>query len=1232
MRSFIMWFLGVLSILFLSFPLSAMSFLPLNFSKKPEFSVSLLKTPDANRRHERLVRTQEKERLESQKEISKGRFEELRNVLQRRLAGIEEQKKEIRTFTAEQRALLSLLLTTREKIAQKSLEMSENISKVIDESLLVNKRFHAVLDREPESKGRAEEEVQGSEYAWGYLKELQGQAEALESKRATLKDKKELLIRDIQRFNEQYESDLKKRRQEYEHLQQRLQELSNEQELGYEQYHLRLLYSLQREEDEAYSLEREWYDYRKTLQETELALCSYELEEKKAAVEYVKQHLVFSLQDVDKALEEYREQGFASHQHQEALDKELQQIKEEHVLLEEKMKQLAAAGAEREHDTTYQKVERGLIYSEHKKLLNSYKRELEQGKVESKKLHYDIMRVMHDRSYDKTGKLVEEKIDSWTSFFSQRLRSIKAYLEKLRDREKEQALRNEELQNYSAQFTTKEANKQDSQVFKEISGIIKSQSTITQELFAIHAQVKRIYEEMYKDAGFLLKELQRERRSINIWQRSDKALSRNDLKQSYHDAVVFGTYLLRKTKQLFSREAWFEWIAHQDMSAVLYLFLFFILLVVFAVGFHGLLTHIVYACDQALQRYQGQVGAIYLSILRSFLCFLERHGYSIGIWFYLRLHIIADFKFIFASIRPLVSEYSVALFYLGSIPFLMYISRLFMQEIKKINQRMSFLFFTEALQERFLFLITSILYTSAILLPLRKAFLYSPIHIVNPVASPLPNVIYGAWTLIISIVLLFFFSKEDVLRFLPNHGLVWQTIQRLTVHYYYPVFIFVMGLFILINPYVGYSNFAMYLAFCIPTTLSIVWALLKLHNWLRRYSFFAFMKEGDGEEDEVVDRFENAKLYYGAFVTSSFLFMMLIGFIAVTRIWGFDYHIGDLWRGLSQEWVVTFGEEGDQIGFAGLLTLMGFLLSGFVLSSLFSRFVLTRLFEVFRTAQGAQNTFSRMAHYFIVCLMIIVGLYAIKLNTLVNYMLIALLFGISFGAKDLVFDFFAGLWILIERPIEIGNFIQTGEYLGTVKKIAARATTIRTARNFSVVIPNRELIAKPIINWGAGYYAVGLELKVIVPYSSDPYEMKQMITDIVSRHPMILRIPELIIRLDDFLEHGMLFFVRAFVSSRRVKEQWNIASTIRMDILRELKERGIKIPYPHRVLHTTDSFSVTLQNPLNQEHFFVAERGVAQSAHQTPGGVASESKEPVKSNYPQEERLDESDEDMREKS
>ena len=232
------------------------------------------------------------------------------------------------------------------------------------------------------------------------------------------------------------------------------------------------------------------------------------------------------------------------------------------------------------------------------------------------------------------------------------------------------------------------------------------------------------------------------------------------------------------------------------------------------------------------------------------------------------------------------------------------------------------------------------------------------------------------------------------------------------------------------------------------------------------------------------------------------------------------------------------------------------------------KFVFNKLFDIFRTEPGAQNTMFRIAHYIINSVAFILGFAAIQLKDFIVLIGSFLAVGIGFSLKDLAADYVSGLFILIERPIEIGNFIELEDHtLGTVQKISARATTIRTARNFSVIVPNKDLVSKKLINWGHGRMSVGFELKMLFDYGQDYELIKEVLQKTIEAHEAILRVPRITIRLEEFASNGVRFFVRAFVSSRKVRDHWQVSSEIRFKLISAFRENNITLAYPQIVVH-----------------------------------------------------------------
>ncbi len=683
---------------------------------------------------------------------------------------------------------------------------------------------------------------------------------------------------------------------------------------------------------------------------------------------------------------------------------------------------------------------------------------------------------------------------------------------------------------------------------------LNKQLKFIQEYLTINEEIlTKQQNEIINQYNFVIDDLEEKLIISNIWERSPKAISLKDLQKAFLDAETFLRNIFWDTNKYLSPSVLFYNI--KDFK----IYNYFWLLVFFAFFFVSLflLKFILLKTQEEVKKIINKKPSSFLYLSQTLVEFALDHLKLLWGYLFIVIHITFDFKYIFSTISPIINPYLLSVFHIVSIPILIYLSKELLDKLKILNEKLGFSIFTEKFQNQFIFLASITLYSTAILLPLRKAFLSYSAE-----STEFPNVLIAAYILILALVLLFAVNKEDVLKLIPdNKFFVW--IKKQIDAHYYPAFIFIMGLIIISNPYIGYSNLAWYLAFVIPFSLAVIYGIFFLHAYIRKYSLFFFLTE---EGDELQDKFEYAKTYYGFFIIASFMFISFFAFFFLSRIWNFYYTPTDFWDHLSNDWVITIGEN-HKLGIVQFISFITFIISGFITSTLVNKFILNKLFDVFRTEPGTQNTLSRITHYLIIIISIMLGFTAMHLGVFIGYASTALFLGAGIGLKDLILDFVGGFFILIERPIEIGHFIETGEVRGTVHRISPRATTIRTARNFSIIIPNKDLITKPIINWGQGRFAVGFEMMITVSYGSDPIKVKEILLQTIQKNPVVLRVPGISIRMENFLEDGMQFFIRAFVSARKVRDQWDVASDLRFAIIETFKEHNIEIPFPQTVVH-----------------------------------------------------------------
>jgi small conductance mechanosensitive channel len=91
---------------------------------------------------------------------------------------------------------------------------------------------------------------------------------------------------------------------------------------------------------------------------------------------------------------------------------------------------------------------------------------------------------------------------------------------------------------------------------------------------------------------------------------------------------------------------------------------------------------------------------------------------------------------------------------------------------------------------------------------------------------------------------------------------------------------------------------------------------------------------------------------------------------------------------------------------------------------------------------------------------------------------------VGFAFQDLTTNFISGAFIAIQRPIKVGDVIDTNGFSGKVKSIGLRSVKLDNQAGQQVELPSKDIFQKPIVN-----YSNTFERKVVlncrVSYESD---------------------------------------------------------------------------------------------------------------------------------------------------
>ena len=134
--------------------------------------------------------------------------------------------------------------------------------------------------------------------------------------------------------------------------------------------------------------------------------------------------------------------------------------------------------------------------------------------------------------------------------------------------------------------------------------------------------------------------------------------------------------------------------------------------------------------------------------------------------------------------------------------------------------------------------------------------------------------------------------------------------------------------------------------------------------------------------------------------------------------------------------------------------------------------------------------------------------------------------GVGLGLPNVVSNFVAGLILLIEQPIRIGDRIEVKETFGDVVKIGARSTWIRTNDNIVIIVPNSDFINSAVTNWTANDPNVRLTIPVGFGYDSAPEKVRELLLQAASVHEDVLSEPCSDVIFTDYGDKSLTFSLR----------------------------------------------------------------------------------------------------------
>lgn len=164
---------------------------------------------------------------------------------------------------------------------------------------------------------------------------------------------------------------------------------------------------------------------------------------------------------------------------------------------------------------------------------------------------------------------------------------------------------------------------------------------------------------------------------------------------------------------------------------------------------------------------------------------------------------------------------------------------------------------------------------------------------------------------------------------------------------------------------------------------------------------------------------------------------------------------------------------------------------------------------------------------------------------------------LGFASQRIVGNLISGIFLIIERPIKIGDQVKIDDYTGFVEDIRIVSTTLRTYDGLYVRIPNEKIFTSHIVNY-VSYIVRRFEYTFGMRPQDDAEKALSLIKQVIEEHPLALRNPEPRVFVDSLGDTAVMIIVQVWAP---VSEWFSVKTELLWKIKKTLGKKGIDIPF-----------------------------------------------------------------------
>ena len=180
---------------------------------------------------------------------------------------------------------------------------------------------------------------------------------------------------------------------------------------------------------------------------------------------------------------------------------------------------------------------------------------------------------------------------------------------------------------------------------------------------------------------------------------------------------------------------------------------------------------------------------------------------------------------------------------------------------------------------------------------------------------------------------------------------------------------------------------------------------------------------------------------------------------------------------------------------------------------------------------------------------------------------------VGFASQTSVSNLVSGLFVVLERAVEVGDVITVDGTTGEVLSIDLLSTKLRTFDNLFIRIPNETMVKTQITNLNR-FPLRRVDLRVGVAYKEDLGEVVDILKEVAHKNPLCLEEPAPVLISQGFGDSSVDYQFSVWAKTENYLE---LRNSMQRNIKAAFDAAGVELPFPHRSLYVgsaTEPFKV----------------------------------------------------------